>query len=169
MNDLNTVRRALDLLGASDARCWLFGGWAEEIRGLRAHGPHADIDLLYPADGFAVVEGLLASDWVEEIDAKRFPHKRAFVFDGVMTELFLVGRDELGLYTMFWGDTRHDSPNDTLSSPTSFDWPVASSAALMGFRQDHRRLAVRRERTSPRADEFAVRCSPKVRSDSPAA
>jgi hypothetical protein len=132
-------------LGTSDARTWLFGGWAEELRGLRAHRPHTDIDLLYPAAGFAVVESLLASDCVEEIEGKRFPHKRAFVFEGVMTELFLVCRDELGLYTMFWGDTRHDWPNDTLSSPTSFEWPVASSAALMGFRQYHRRLAARRE------------------------
>lgn len=141
MNDLNTVRRVLALLGESDARCWLFGGWAEELRGLRAPGPHSDIDILYRAACFSAVDGLLARREVEEIEGKHFPHKRAFLFDGVMTELFLVDHDELGLHTLFWGDTRHDWPRDTLDSLGNSEMPLASVAALVGFRREHVRLA----------------------------
>ena len=145
MNDVNTVRRVLALLDEWGVQCWLFGGWAEELRGLRTPGPHTDIDLLYPADGFAAVKAFLASGQVEEIAAKRLFHKRAFLFDGVMTELFLVHRDQSGLHTMFWGSVRHDWPDNTLDSPASFEWPVASPAALTGYRQNYRRLAVGRE------------------------
>jgi hypothetical protein len=46
MNDLEMVRWVLALLCGVDVACWLFGGWAEELRGLRAPSQHADIDLL---------------------------------------------------------------------------------------------------------------------------
>lgn len=133
------------LLDAAGAPCWLFGGWAEEIRGLRASGAHGDIDLLYPAASFTAVDRLLASGRVQEIEGKRFPHKRAFLLDGVMSELFLASRDKRGLSTMFWGAARHDWPDDALLSPAGFEWPVASAVALTGFRQDHERLASGRE------------------------
>ena len=80
-----------------------------------------------------------------EIEEKRFPHKRAFLFDGVMSEPFLACHDERGLYTMFWGAARHDWPDDALVSPAGFERPVASGSALRSFRQDHGRLASGRE------------------------
>ena len=49
LNELNTVRRVMALLNGAGASCWLFGGWAEEMRGLRPPAAHGDIDLLYPA------------------------------------------------------------------------------------------------------------------------
>ena len=142
MNDLAMVRRVLAVLAECGAQCWLFGGWAEELRGLRAPGRHGDVDLLYPADEFAAVERLFVSGRAEEIAGKRFEHKRAFLFDGVMTEVFLARRDARGLHTMFWGDTRYDWPQDTLDSPAGFERPVAGMAALTGFRQHHQRLSV---------------------------
>jgi Aminoglycoside-2''-adenylyltransferase len=137
MNDLDTVVRVLDALRRAGAACWIFGGWAEELRCLRSSSPHADIDLLYPADGFGAVERIVADHRLEEVRGKRFAHKRAFMFDGVMVELFLVRHDDRGFFTSFWG-TRHDWPTDV------FGWtkglPVVSSAALAAFRRRHATL-----------------------------
>jgi aminoglycoside-2''-adenylyltransferase len=131
-NDLAYVRKVLGLLSAHDLRVWLFGGWGEELHGLVAPRPHKDIDLLYPAADFTAVDAFLARGLVDEIAAKRFPHKRAFELDGVMTELFLVQRDATGLYTYFWDQHRYDWPLDVLSHAQGL--PVASVAALGGFR-----------------------------------
>jgi hypothetical protein len=105
-NDLTYVRGVLGLLAAHDLRVWLFGGWAEELHGVTAPRPHKDIDLLYPANDFRQVDGFLSGGTVDEIVAKRFPHKRAFELDGVMTELFLVQQDAAGRYTSFWDQHR---------------------------------------------------------------
>jgi hypothetical protein len=45
----------------------------------------------------------------------------------VLTELFLLRRDERGLRTLFWGDTRHDWQQDTLDSPGLYDATRESS------------------------------------------
>jgi hypothetical protein len=138
MHDLGTVVRVLDALRGAGAACWVFGGWAEELRCLRFSGAHADIDLLYLADGFGPVEKMVADYRLEEIRGKRFARKGAFIFDGVMVELFLVRRDERGLFTSFWGRTRHDWPADALGWTKGL--PVVSSAALAAFRSRHAAL-----------------------------
>ena len=43
MNDLGFVMRVVDLLEDARLRVWLFGGWAEELRGLRAPCEHTDV------------------------------------------------------------------------------------------------------------------------------
>ena len=138
-HDLSTVQRSLRLLEEAGAPCWLFGGWAEQLRGLCAPRRHADVDLLYPAEDFATVERMLGESGLEEIEGKRFPHKRAFLFEGVMVELFLVQRDTHGLFTSFWGRNRHDWPPDTLGSTAAL--PVASAAALTGYRSRHQAVS----------------------------
>ncbi len=137
--DLDLVRRALGLLSASGASCWIFGGWAEELRGLCPARPHKDLDLLCVAPSFAAVERLLGGGRVDEIHRKRFPHKRAFVLDGVMVELFLVERDSRGLFTNFWSRCRHDWPVDVIGGLVS-ELPVASTTALTSYRSAHSRL-----------------------------
>jgi hypothetical protein len=138
-NDLTYVRGVLGLLAAHDLRVWLFGGWAEELHGVTAPRPHKDIDLLYPANDFRQVDGFLSGGTVDEIVAKRFPHKRAFELDGVMTELFLVQQDAAGRYTSFWDQHRYDWPTDLFSQAQGL--PAASVAALCGFRSNSRSLA----------------------------
>lgn len=137
-NDLVMVRRVFGRLQAHGLRCWLFGGWAEEIRGMRAPGAHRDIDLLYPASDFAAFAPVLADG--REIVGKRLPHKRAFLAGTVLVEVFLVDCDDRGLHPSFWGRIRHDWPGDTLCSADTFEWPVASAAALACYRRSHRRL-----------------------------
>jgi len=134
MTDLAAVLRVVDTLEAARLRVWLFGGWAEELRGLRSPCEHADVDLLYPARDWARVDAL-ELDWIE---AKQFPWKRAFMHRDVMVELFLVERDERGWHTNL-KRRRHDWPDNVFS--TNGRLPVASTAALAGYRAAHIRAA----------------------------
>jgi len=86
--------------------CLLFGGWAEEALGLAIPRAHRDIDLLLPANSFSALDSLLHVRAAEfkEIPLKRFAHKRAFVFEGVMVEVILVQDTGQGAVTHFWGD-----------------------------------------------------------------
>jgi hypothetical protein len=112
----------------------VFGGWAEELLGIGPARAHGDIDLLVLANGWSAVDELLTE--LDEIPAKRFPHKRAFVLDGVMVELFLVRRDDDALFTTFWGE-RREWPADTLDDDGPI--PVALAAAVAGYRAAHPR------------------------------
>lgn len=135
-NDLPFVRRVVADLEGAGVLTWLFGGWAEELIGLCLPRPHHDVDLLYPAQGFGVVDAFLAQRTVDEITAKRFPHKRAFEADGIMVELFLVQGAESRYYTDFWGLTRHDWPDNVLGVQAG-GLRVASAMALVDYRAKH--------------------------------
>lgn len=139
-NDLPFVRRVVSELAAAGIATWLFGGWAEELLSLSPPREHRDVDLLYPAEDFAAVDAFLATGAVDEIAAKRFPHKRAYESDGIMVELFLVRADGSGLFTEFWGTIRHAWPADLLDYRAG-GMRVASEAALAGFRTGYPRLA----------------------------
>jgi hypothetical protein len=134
MNDLDFVVRAVDLLWAKGIRTWVSGGWGEELRGLVPPREHADLDLLYPARDWRRVDAL-ELDWIGE---KRFAWKRAFTLEGTMVELFLVERDERGWFTQL-KRRRHDWPDNVFS--TNGRLPVASTAALAGYRAAHIRAA----------------------------
>jgi hypothetical protein len=131
VNDLDFVELAVGLLAQDGVDTWIFGGWAEELRGLTLPREHADVDLLYPAESWDEVDDL-PYDWIA---AKRFPWKRAFVLEGTTVELFLVQRDAWGWYTQL-ASRRHDWPENVLSSTGRL--PVASTAALAGFRDGYR-------------------------------
>jgi len=130
MNDLSFVMRVVDLLEDARLRVWLFGGWAEELRGLRAPCEHADVDLLYPGKDFARVDAFLAGR-----DAKRRGHTRSFELDGIPVRLMLVQRDEQGWYTDL-PHARHRWPADVFA--TAGRLPVASVAALESYRHSRR-------------------------------
>jgi hypothetical protein len=135
MNDLDFVLETVDLLWSRGIRTWVFGGWGEELRGLAPPRAHADLDLLYPARDWTRVDRLAELDWVE---TKRLGWKRAFVHDGTPVELFLVERDGLGWFTEL-ARRRHDWPDNVFS--TNGRVPVASSAALAGYRYARRKAA----------------------------
>ena len=120
-----TVVDVLTRLRDAGVDCLLFGGWAEEAFGLCPPRPHADIDLLLPADSFQSLDRLLAAspDAFPEIAAKRFAHKRAFLFAGIMVEVTIVQQDSEAAMTWFWGDVR-------------FEWhlPLAEPCVLAGHR-----------------------------------
>lgn len=96
--------------------------------------PPADIDLLLSGESFADLDNVIRQRGLEEIVAKRFAHKRAFLIDGVMIELFLVRRDLHSYYTNFWDRARHCWPAYVFGSLGCMR--VASAQALQTYR-DH--------------------------------
>jgi len=145
-NDLPLVRAVLEQLHTDGADCWLFGGWAEEVLGLIPPRPHTDIDLLYPAQDFEQLERIIRRRRLDEVEGKRFLHKRAVVLFGVMVEFFLVRQGKAGYFTSFWGSHRHGWPADVFSSVG--DLRVASANGVRGYRLGHaaRRAAAIRHR-----------------------
>ncbi len=86
----------------------MFGGWAEELLGLSAPRSHRDIDLVVEDKSFAAIDGLFRSGRLaNEIVLKRFHHKRAFVFNDTMIEIYRVEPCGDRLVTLFWGDAEH--------------------------------------------------------------
>jgi hypothetical protein len=134
---LSTILTRLRSIGADVV---VFGGWAEELCGLRQPGFHSDVDLLYFAGGFDPIDRLLddAPDLIE-IQEKRLPHKRAYVYRGIRVELFLVSRDEQGFFTPFWGTKQYRWPSGTHGGLIE-GLPVAAPAALAAYRRDHEGL-----------------------------
>jgi hypothetical protein len=131
MNDLQFVERAQTLLRARGIETWVFGGWAEELRGLIRPRAHFDVDLLYPAESWDEVDALTL-DW---LPGKRFPWKRAFRLEATTVELFLVRRDEQGWYTEL-ARRVHRWPDNVLASNGPLR--VASTAALASSRHSYR-------------------------------
>jgi hypothetical protein len=129
VNDLQFVMRVVDLLEDARLRVWLFGGWAEELRGLRAPCEHTDVDFLYPGRDFARVDRFLG----ETADTR--PHKRTFEVEGVPVDLLLVQKDEQGWYTQL-PHGRHNWPPDVFA--TAGRLPVVSVTALESYRHSRR-------------------------------
>jgi aminoglycoside-2''-adenylyltransferase len=131
MNDLAFVERAVALLASKGVDAWVFGGWAEELRGLIKPREHVDLDLLYPAEDWSIVDNLFL-DWVE---GKRFDWKRAFMLEGITVELFLVQYDARGWFTQL-ERRRHNWPANVFAGTGRT--PVISTAALAGYRHSYR-------------------------------
>jgi len=131
MNDLAFVERAVSLLASKGVDAWVFGGWAEELRGLIKPRERVDLDLLYPAEDWSIVDNLYL-DWVGE---KHFDWKRAFRLEGITVELFLVQYDARGWYTQL-ERRRHNWPANVFSNKGRL--PVVSTAALAGYRHSYR-------------------------------
>jgi len=129
MNDLGFVMRVVDLLEDARLRVWLFGGWAEELRGLRAPCEHTDVDFLYPGRDFSRVDRFVGAT-----DDTR-PHKRTFEVESIQVELLLVQKDERGWFTEL-PSGRHSWPADVFANAGRL--PVASVAALESYRHSRR-------------------------------
>ena len=138
MNDLQFVMRAADLLAEGGFRVWLFGGWAEELRGLVAPCEHRDVDLLYPGPDFRRLDAFLSQLGLAAARGQR--SVRTFVLDGIPVELLLVRRDAGGWFSDFPGG-RHRWPSDVFGRSA---WPpVASADALDGYRAAYASLHAR--------------------------
>jgi len=144
MTSQNTRQFLADMLQelvAAYIQTWIFGGWAEELQDLRPPGPHHDIDLLYSAEDFSSVDQFLQSRTdLEEVPSKRFVHKRAFVWRGILVEIFLLRPVPTRFVTDFFGLYQFQWPADTLSQATLFGVPApsASPAALGIYRERHK-------------------------------
>ena len=147
-NDLEFVRRIVAYLDGQGIETVIFGGWAEELHGLCPARGHRDLDLLYPAEDFALVDALIRAGDLNEIIGKRLPHKRAFAIDGVAIEIFLVQDDATGPYTIFSAGVRHVWPraqHDTVDGLR-----VAAVPTLASYRSSHDRIHVHTARKTVR-------------------
>ena len=97
--------------------------------------------ILYPAQDFdRLDEFLQARADREEVSSKRFGHKRAFLWQGVLVEVFMVRSEAAGFVTDFFDTHQFVWPQDTfLCSSQSFpsQYLPASLAALRLYREQH--------------------------------
>ena len=138
-NDLPFVLRVVDLLAEEGFSTWLFGGWAEELRGLVPPRAHRDLDLLYPAPDFNRLDAFFLSSRVDEVGDDR-AYARAFELDGITVELLLVSRDADGWFTDF-RQGRHRWSADVFTRAANPS--VASADALTGYRAAYASLHAR--------------------------
>jgi hypothetical protein len=137
-NDLTLLSTIVDTLRAHSLDIWVFGGWAEQLKGLRQPGPHADTDLLIRATNFRQLEVVLADiPGVTEIPEKHFSHKRAFEWNGVRVEVFLVQPSSPDTTIMFDGRAAIHWPTDTFAESPVAALHVASKTALRMYRRNH--------------------------------
>ncbi len=141
INDRNFLREVIKTLQDKQIAVWLFGGWAEELHGLSIPRRHKDVDLLYPETDFRRIDSFLRTntEW-QEIVLKRFPHKRAALFHGVVIELILIQKDEKGYFTRFFDRLRFDWPGDTLGHVAFLNGMTVnatSGTALREYRKTH--------------------------------
>lgn len=139
-NTRETLAAVLSDLSAQGLPCDLFGGWAEELLGLREPWTHRDIDLVYCGDSLAAFDALSID--CSPFALKRFHHKRAFVVRNVLCEIILVQDAEHRPVTRYWGDValHWDQP---LLHPQAIDLngkpiTVISADNLRLHRQRHR-------------------------------
>lgn len=141
VNDRKLLAGILESCRQRDIAVWIFGGWAEELWRMRSPSGHNDIDLLYPATDFHLLDTIIqgADDW-EEILLKRFPHKRAIKIQNIMIEFFLVREATGNAFTDFFGKFRFDWPTDMFRHTTSLLGTavnIASQDALVKYRNEN--------------------------------
>lgn len=144
------LKAVVALLEGEGIPVMVFGGWAEELLGRIEPWPHSDIDLLYVGSGPEPIDAFLARRPGCEIEGKRFSHKRAFKYEGVLIEIFVATtRDSLPVSVFFdreefiWPDPLVGCQHEGLT--------VASATVLDAYREAHERL------TTPRGDpHFAL-------------
>jgi hypothetical protein len=113
-NGLEILVSVVDELLADGFDAAVFGGWAEELLELQPPREHKDIDLLIIDPEVAALDRFVASR--NEIELKRFSHKRAYVQSGILIELFVVRTRDNRRTTLFF-DTLTRVANDRSGPP----------------------------------------------------
>ena len=56
INNFELISTIVNCLRAGGMDIWVFGGWAEELQGMRPPGLHTDVDLLLRAPDFGLLD-----------------------------------------------------------------------------------------------------------------
>ena len=144
-NTIDFLLSVIKLFQEADLRVWVFGGWAEELWQIAPRRIHDDIDFLYPAATFEHLDRFISQTKdLQEIQAKRFSHKRALVHQHVMIEFLLVQGVDGNYFTDFFSGRYHLVwPLDVFGHRASIpehNIPIASLQALTIYRQQHERV-----------------------------
>lgn len=143
-NTLETLVDILSLLAARGVPCSISGGWAEEILGLRPPWQHHDIDLVHEGRDFSRLDQILDDQGkiLRPVPAKRFHHKRAFIFKDTLCEIILVDHDDDSPMTCFWGDVDYRWEQPLLDTEKVFirdgSFSIVSRANLLKYRRDRK-------------------------------
>lgn len=142
-NTLILLENVLLLLKENKLNCYLFWWWAEELLWMIEPRSHNDIDLIYFDKNFDILDEFLSKlpNGIQELTSKRFEHKRAFIIDDVVCELFLVSKSQKKIETNFWWKCLYIWPENIFDSNFVSIWEnefsVVSKEALIQYRKDH--------------------------------
>ena len=144
-NTLGFLLSVLKLFEEADLPVWVFGGWAEELWQIASPRIHNDIDFLYPSMTFEHLDRFIArTENLQEIQAKRFSHKRAAIYRHILIEFLLVQGDDGNYFTDFFSGRYHLVwPADVFcqrASISGYNVPIAGKHALRMYRQHHERV-----------------------------
>ena len=152
-NNLKSLRYIFGRLQKSGIDCIVFGGWAKELSGTIIPQPHSDIDLLYIGSNFEKVDAFIKNNPdMNEILEKHFPHKRAFLCNGVMVELLLVIQRDAKFTTNFWNEYKLEWPTITtthLETPHQQDLLICNPSVVDYYHQHEQEIAEVRARYMP--------------------
>lgn len=125
-------------LTKADNNIAIFGGWAVELLDIKAPWAHSDIDLLLLGDHF---DNLL--DWIGKNKlkiVKSYAHKKAFIINDVMAEVFLVSRpNNTTKFVGKKGETVFQWPSELFieKSIHGHTYRLASKAAMDKYTEEH--------------------------------
>ncbi|MBI2062128.1 MAG: hypothetical protein HYT64_00315 [Candidatus Yanofskybacteria bacterium] len=141
VNDINFLENIYERLKNSGIKTFVFGGWAEELIGVIKPREHKDIDLLYLADNFELVDRFIKENDLLEVIQKRFDHKRAFEMKGVLVEIVLVSQNAGKYLTNFFGNYEFEWPTDTFQNNVLNERiAIASLNSLKEYRHQHKSI-----------------------------
>jgi hypothetical protein len=144
-NTLAFLLTTVERFEANSLPVRVFGGWAEELWQIIQPRVHTDIDFLYPAATFEDLDRYIArTNEFQEIQSKRFSHKRAILYQQVMIEFLLVQRSNGIYFTDFFSGQFHlEWPADLFwhrINISGHDLQIASKQALILYRQHHKQV-----------------------------
>lgn len=145
VNTLTFLQAIVKRFDAATLPVRVFGGWAEELWQITPGRIHNDIDFLYSGATFEHLDHFLAQNMdIQEIQEKRFSHKRAISFQDVMIEFLLVQHDKQIYFTDFFSERYHfEWPADVFCHTVNisgYDIQIASKQALLLYRQCHKQV-----------------------------
>jgi len=141
-NTIEFLKEIVKKLESNSIYTIVFGGWARELNNLCEPRNHKDIDLLWVSDDFSLVDDFIFNFKIKEITEKRFSHKRAFIYKGIVVEIFLI-RSENGHYssiffetlTLQWPSTLFKEMNGfRVAMPEVIDWYEDQHSKIEAFR-----------------------------------
>lgn len=143
-NTFGFLLSVLELFDEVHLPVWIFGGWAEELWQLTPARIHTDIDFLYPAAMFESLDRFMTrTKEFQVIQAKRFSHKRAILYQHVLIEFLLVQGSDGNHFTDFFSGRYYLAwPADIFcykANPRR-NFQIASPQALAQYRQHHEKV-----------------------------
>ncbi len=133
INNIDFLKQVYELLKNNSIETYIFGGWAEELHGMTDPRNHKDIDLLYISNNWEAVDSFLE---IHKFEVKKiFSHKRAFLYQGILIELFLVSKENDNYHTNFFSKYLYTWPISTFTDNSNLK--ICSTESLIDYRKKH--------------------------------